>query len=125
MIEVLNAPDHVAAFRISGTVTAEDYDTVIETVEAKLGAHESIGMMVDAAGLEDMTAEAIGKRVRYGLSRLGDLHRFKRAGIVSDKQWIAALAGYADRLLPRTEARAFPPGESNAALDWVAAAPAG
>src|SRR3546814_20462267 len=51
MIEILSAPAHVAAFRLSGTVTADDYDKVIATLEAKLAAGGSIGVYVDAPGL--------------------------------------------------------------------------
>src|SRR3546814_8737516 len=88
MIEILSAPAHVAAFRLSGTVTADDYDKVIATIEAKLAAGGSIGVYVDALGFEDMTADAIGKDLRYGLGKLGDLDRFGRSGIVPDKQWL-------------------------------------
>lgn len=50
MIEVLSAPDHVVALRMSGTLTADDYDQAVSEVEAKLGRYENIGLFVDMTG---------------------------------------------------------------------------
>ena len=36
MLEILPAPDHVAAYHLSGTLGEADYDRVIEDIEAKL-----------------------------------------------------------------------------------------
>src|SRR3546814_13774435 len=70
-----------------------------------------------------MTADAIGKDLRYGLGKLGDLDRFGRSGIVTDKQWLAALAEFFGKLVPGNEVRAFGPDGANAALGRVAAGP--
>lgn len=53
MIETHSSPDHVAAFRITGTLTAGDYEQVIAGVADKLSRHERIGVLVDLAGFED------------------------------------------------------------------------
>ncbi|MER9658628.1 STAS/SEC14 domain-containing protein [Mesorhizobium sp. M0184] len=86
MIEMISAPQNVAAFRVTGTVTADDYDRVIPAIEAKLSDHKDIGVLTDLADFEDMTAGALRRDLQYGLSKLGELHRFKRAAVISDKQ---------------------------------------
>lgn len=79
MIEIIPAPDHVAAFCISGTLKSDDYDEMIPHIEEKLGDHEEIGIFVDMEGFEDMTVEAMRRDVKYGIDKLDELHRFGRA----------------------------------------------
>ncbi|OHV84709.1 STAS/SEC14 domain-containing protein [Rhizobium sp. LCM 4573] len=86
MIEVLSAPDNIAAFRVAGTVTASDYDQIIPAIEEKLSDHEDIGILADLTGFEDMTGDALRRDLEYGLSKLGEFHRFKRAAVITDKQ---------------------------------------
>ena len=50
MIELLPAPPQVAAFHFSGTLTGEDYDRCIESVEDKLRQHPRIGLFCDNLG---------------------------------------------------------------------------
>lgn len=120
MIEILPAAENVAAARVEGTVTADDVERFIGEVESKLAGHERIGLCVDAVGFDDMTGEALALRVRYGLSKLGQIDRFARAAVVSDKQWIAAVTGFVAPMLPRTQMRCFPSGSQQEALDWAA-----
>lgn len=122
MIEMLSAPDHVGAYRVSGRITGEEYDRLVGDLEARLARHQKIGVYVDLMGFEDMTAEAAFKDVRYGLSKLGDLKRFPREAVVTDKQWVKALVRFVDPLIPHVEVRAFPPEEREAAMAWAAEA---
>ncbi len=124
MLELLPAPDHVAAFHVSGTLTAADFDRAIAEIESKLDRHERIGVFVDMTGFQDITAEALAKDLRYSLSKIGAWKRFPREAIVTDKQWIKALIKIVDPLLPQVEARTFEPSERDAALTWVSDLPA-
>jgi hypothetical protein len=122
MIEALPAPDHVAAFRVAGIANASDYDEVIPAIEKKLQQHDSIAVLADLTELEDITAAAVRRDIQYGLNKLGELHRFKRAGVISDKQWVKAAAGLTDALFPELDARVFSADEKQEALRWVSAA---
>jgi hypothetical protein len=120
VIEVISAPGNIAAFRVAGTVTAEDYDKIIPAIEEKLNEHEEIGILADLTDLEDMTGDALRRDLQYGLSKLGELHRFQRAAVVSEKQWIKAATEMTGALFPQIEARVFPADEKTQALEWVA-----
>jgi hypothetical protein len=109
MIEVLPAPDHVAALRLAGTISGRDFDRIADDIEGKLKRHRHIGVYVDMVDMDDMTAEAVAKDFRYGLSKLGEWGRFPREAVVTDKQWVRALVKAADSLLPQVEARTFAP----------------
>ena len=123
MVEILPSPDHVVAIKISGTLTATDYDRIVAEVSAKLARHKRLGILVDMVDLDDFTLEAGWKDLRYSLSLLGELARFPREAVVSDKQWVRALARIADPLVPHVEIQVFGPGERDAALAWVADLP--
>lgn len=125
MIETYPAPDHVAAFRISGILDGKDYDQVVAGIQDKLARHQRIGVLVDLTGFEDVTAVAAWKDVRYSLSLLGDLKRFPREAVVSDKKWVHTLARIADPLVPYVEVKAFNSDQRDAALAWVAELPPG
>ena len=123
MLEILPSPDHVVAFRVAGTLTAEDYDRVIVEVGARLAHHDRIGVLVDLVEFDDVTAEAVWKDARFSLSLIGMLRRFPREAVVSDKRWVHVLARIADPLVPHVAVRAFPAAERDAALAWVADVP--
>ena len=123
MIEILSAPDHVVALRMAGTVNAADFDRVVDAVEAKLKGHRKIGIYADIADLDDITAEAASKDIRYSLSKFDQWERFPREAVITDKQWVRALASVADALVPQVELRTFAPEEREQALAWVSAAP--
>lgn len=119
MFEILPAPDHVAAYRLSGTLTADDYDGMIADIEARLTRHEKIGVLADLSAFHDITFRATAKDLRYSLSKLLELRRFPREALISDKSWIATLATIVSPLVPYVEIRAFKPDEFDAALSWV------
>jgi len=123
MLEVLEAPDHVLAYRVAGTIDAKDYDRIIETVEAKLAAHAKIGVYADMTAFKSMTAEAVMKDLRYNLSKIGQWSRFPRAAVVTQEPWLRAWVGFLDPIFPQFEARAFPPGQEAEAMAWASEAP--
>ena len=120
MLEVLQSPDHVAAFAISGTLTGDNYDRIIAEVEGKLGRHERLGVLLDLTLFEDFTAEAAWKDIRYDLSKLFELKRFPREAVISSKQWMQIAAGIANRILPHVEIRVFDANSRGEAMQWVA-----
>ena len=121
MIEFLPAPPHVLAFRIEGTLTAEDYDRLETEVDARLARPGKVGVYCDMTGFADITAAAAGKDLRYSFGKIALWGRFPRNALVTDKQWLRTLVRTLDPLIPGVEARAFDPSEKDAALAWVAA----
>ena len=69
MVEILPSPDHVVAIKISGTLTATDYDRIVAEVSAKLARHKRLGILVDMVDLDDFTLEAGWKDLRYKIPR--------------------------------------------------------
>lgn len=119
MLEILPTADHVCAFRISGTLTEPDFDRLAAEIEARLARHEKLGLLADLTGFEDMTFRAGLKDARYGLGKLGELRRFPREAVVTDRGWIETLVAVTSPLLPFIEVRCFKPGEFDTALAFA------
>lgn len=117
MITQLAAPDHVAAFRVSGTLTGDDIDQALAVIEDRLTAHARINLYLDAEHFADITGEALH---RYAPdSRLPVLTCLHRVAVITDRQWVSLLTALAPRMLPDSEARAFGGHEQVTALHWV------
>jgi len=119
MIELLPAPDHVVALRFSGELTGPDFDRVAGEIEARLARHERIGILADMTDFSGVTLEALGKDLRYNLTKLGEWKRFPREAVISDKAWVRTAVKAIDPLVPQVEVRTFAPGETDAALAWA------
>jgi hypothetical protein len=123
MIQILPAPEHVVAIRVAGKLTGHDYERLFQELNSRLKQHEHIGVYTDATELRGVTAEAVVTDLRYSLARLGELNRFSREAIITDKPWLRVLSRAADAVLPQSEIRAFPRTERETALAWAAAVP--
>jgi hypothetical protein len=123
MLEALAAPDHVVAFRVSGRITGDDIEAATAAVDAALERYDRIGLYVDAGELDSFTAEAFAKDLRYGLGKLGQLGRFTRSAVITDKAWLRNIARFEDRLFPQIEIRCFDENQRGEALDWASELP--
>src|ERR1700755_1802012 len=92
MLEILQAPDQLAAVRLSGKVTGVDYDQMIAELEERLRRHARVAVYADLMNLKRLTRDALSKDIQYLRSKRYDLHRFTRLAIVSDKLWPGVLA---------------------------------
>lgn len=119
MIDVIPSPAYVAAFRIDGTVQAQDYDEMFPQIEEKLRIYDEIGIFVDLENFEDMTGGAIRRDIKYGIDKLAEFHRFRRAAIATDMQWFKTATEMAASLFPQIEAKVFPSDKKDDALSWV------
>ena len=115
--------DRVIHAVFEGTVTRDDLVPFYETLNAALDDGGRLGLVVDMAGLSDMTADAIVEDARRELALLPRLRRIPRVAVISDKEFMAALIRWTDPLVPTTDLRAFRSGEDDKARAWVAQAP--
>ena len=122
MIEVLPSAADVAAFRAVGTLTGDDYDLMLSTLDERLSRHERIGMFMDMTEFTDLTAEALAKDMRYAMAKLGQWSRFSRSAVITDKEWLKALVRIGSAMVPQVEVRTYSPDDREAAMAFVAGA---
>jgi hypothetical protein len=124
MIEFVQAPDHVFAVRLVGTLTPEDVDRAVSEVEARLQRNERLGMFADLTDFHDVTAEALVKDFKYSFGKFREWKRFPREAVVTNKQWIRTIISLIDPLIPQVEIKTFAPEEREKALAWASEIPA-
>ena len=124
MFEILPSPDHVVALKISGTLTADEYDRIVEAIEGRLARHPRLGVFMDLLDFDALTGAAVLKDLRYALGKVTELRRFPREAVVADKLWIRTLVKAASPLVPHVELRAFGADEREAAMAWASDLPA-
>lgn len=107
---------------MEGLVDRADVETLKGALDPVLKGDERASIVIRAETWSDMTADAIRRDARWELGMMPRLGTLARLAFVSDKQAFAALIGWADRLLPGTEMRAFPGAEAEEARRWAAEA---
>ncbi|MBA8888257.1 hypothetical protein FHW12_002481 [Dokdonella fugitiva] len=125
MIAILPAPPHLAAFRFDGLLSGEDFDVCVGEVERRLATQPRINLFCDMTRHGGITLDALAKDMRYAFGHFGELGRYARCAIVTDRPWIAAIAGVEDAMLSHTEMRCFAPAQREAAMAWAREVPSG
>ncbi|MCL7939966.1 STAS/SEC14 domain-containing protein [Halomonas sp. ATCH28] len=122
---ITHSADHVVAMKIGGVVSARELQQAIDAIEAAKRNHPRISLLAELDGLRWMTLTALLKDVGYGLTQLGDLERYQRVAVITDKEWIKHLAHLEDHLFKSVDIHTFPHREYVGALSWVGELPRG
>ncbi|MXO04500.1 STAS/SEC14 domain-containing protein [Flavobacterium sp. HBTb2-11-1] len=117
MIERIDAPGNVAAFRAKGTVTAEDYKNVLAPEVTKLAEriNEINFFFAIDTDIENFTAAAWMQDALLGLKNLG---KWNRAAIVTDSSRAISFTNGFSYLVPG-EFRGYKKKDFHEALRWV------
>ena len=119
MLTILPAPDHVGAYRLSQTLTAEDLDRIMADIDAKLARHKKIGILADLTDFTDMTLAAAWKDARYSIGKLWELRRFPREAVVTESGWLSGFVTLVNPAIPFVVVKAFEPRQFDEALAWA------
>lgn len=119
MIEILPAADHVAAFKLSGTLIEEDLDAVIADVESRLDRHDKVGIVADLTAFHDIGVRATLKDLRYSFGKIREWRRFPREAIITDRNWIRTAIALLNPFIPFVMVKIFAPDEAEEAFRWA------
>jgi len=117
MIQIIESPDNIAAFRAVGEVTAQDYKTVIApAVKALIEKIDEINFLflIDT-DLENFTAASWLEDALIGLRNLG---KWNRAAIVTDSERAISFTNGFSYIVPG-EFRGYKKERFEEALNWV------
>jgi hypothetical protein len=117
MIQIIDAPDNVAAFRATGEITQDDYKTVvIPAVEKLIAQIDEINFLfVIDTEIKNFTAAAWMEDVMLGLKNLG---KWNRIAIVTDSENVIYFTNGFSYIIPG-EFRGYKKATFNEALNWV------
>lgn len=120
MLEILQAPSHAAAFRLSSEITADDYRRIIAELESRLRLYPRIAVYTELVKPIQVTAQALFEDFRYTFAKRAEWHRFARIAVVTDAATWRTVFRAVQAWIPAIEARTFSPSEREAALAWAA-----
>lgn len=117
MIQLIQSPDNVAAFRASGEVTKQDYEKlVVPTVESLVNRTGQLNFLLELdTDLSNFSAGAWWEDLLIGLKNFG---KWNRAAIVTDSENIISFTNAFSYIAPG-EYKGFKKGELAVALLWV------
>jgi len=119
MIETLSGfPDTVVAFRASGHVTRQDYETVVvPAVEEAFKRHQSLRLYFQL----DSDFEGIGPGAMWEDFKVGMEHvrHWERITLVTDVEWIGNAMKVFGFLMPG-DLRLFSLADADQAREWIA-----
>lgn len=117
MIQKIDSPANVAAFRAIGEVTKKDYDeVVVPAVEVLVAKSDELNfLLVLDTELGNFTAGAWFEDAMIGIKNLG---KWNRAAIVTDSDKIIAFTNAFSYIAPG-EYKGFKKEELDVAMLWV------
>ena len=119
MHKFLKSPDDVLAVKLSGTITGEDLDAIMDRTEAVMARHEKIHVYCETHGIAGMQLSALPHHMGRAFPMFGKLGRFGRVAVVADQAWMRVLTRFESALLPYISYRVYEPGERKEALDFA------
>ena len=118
MFEILpESTDTCIGFKISGTVTAEDYETLLPKLDEAIAAHGKINLLVvleDYEGFDGI--DAAKADFQFGTLQY---RQVEKAAFVSDKKWLERVVKIMDPFTRTTKEKNFEPDQIEEAWAWV------
>ena len=118
MLEAIDSPDNVLAYRAIGKIEKSDYDSILEpAVDAMIAAKGEVRFVyVIGDEFDGYSGGAIWEDTRFGTSHIS---KWKRIAVVTDHEWIRHGVGMFGWMVPGN-VKTFPLSEERAAVDWAA-----
>jgi hypothetical protein len=119
MHEFIPGPDDVLAVKISGTITGEDLDTIMDRAEAIMAKHDKIHFYVETHDIQGMQISAMPHHMSRSFPMFGKLDRFGRVAVVADQAWMRVATRLESAMLPHISYRVYEPEDRAEALAWA------
>ena len=119
MHEFIETPSDVLALKMSGRITGEDLDPVMDRLDAAFEHHEKVHVFVETEGISTLELSALPHYFSRAFPLFGKLNRFGRVAVVADQAWVRVGTRIESAVLPFISYRTFEPEGREEALRWV------
>jgi len=123
MIEILDSPKHLVAMKISGSLTADDVASAYKATNDALNENERISFFAEIDDSLSLTIQGLAKDLFEGICQIGQVSKYYRAAVVTDKGWLGALTRVEGLVFSSIDVRVFPSAERDKAFAWSSEAP--
>lgn len=111
----MTGPDTIEV-TVSGHISKQDIDGLWAKLDADLPKEGKLKVLEIIDPLQGMDPMAFWEHLHRAFPKI---HRFSRAAVVADQNWIAALANFAG-MFTAAQVRTFPRDQVEAARAWLA-----
>jgi hypothetical protein len=124
MLQVLEmTSDNLLATRISGQVTADEYDRFLSLIAEMAQKYDSLRWYCELEDFDGVSFQALVDDVRFDFEHRGEF-RLERAAVVGDtslQKWATSICDVLGRFwpIPTDESRYFDQTDREDALRWV------
>ena len=119
MHKFIKSPDDVLAVEISGTITGEDLDAIMDRTDKIMAEHDKIHVYCETHGINGLQLSAMPHHMGRAFPLFGKLDRFGRVAVVADQAWMRAGTRLESAMLPNISYRVYEPEEREEALEWA------
>ena len=119
MHKFLKSPDDVLAVRLSGTITGDDLDAIMDRTDEIMARHKKIHVYCETHGIDGMQLSALPHHMSRAFPLFGKLDRFGRVAVVSDQAWMRFGTRLESAVLPGISYCVFKPEDRDEALAFA------
>ncbi len=123
MLEILESAKHLVAMKLSGSLTAEDITKAYEATNDALKKNERISFFAEIDDSANLTLEGLVKDLVNGISQIGNLSKYYRAAVLTNKGWIGAMARIEGLVFSSIDIKVFEPANREKAFAWASEEP--
>ncbi len=119
MHQFIDSPDDVLALKISGTITGDDLNAIMDRTDEVLAKHDKVHVYAETEGIDGMQLSALPHHFTRAMPLFGKLGQFGRVAVVADQAWIRTGSRLESALLPNISYMVVGPEGRDEALAWV------
>lgn len=123
MLEILDGPKHLVAFKLSGELTADDVEKATAALLDTVKDQERISIFTEIDGSVALTLEGIWKDLANGINNFGLRKKIFRLAVVSGSEFYSFLLRVEGLVFSSIEMRVFSPDDRDEAFAWAAKEP--
>jgi len=117
MIEIIPLEEgNIVGLRLNGRIEDGEFDEVTKKIEEMLKKHKKLRVYAEVEEIGGMSVNTLMKDIHFKLKHWRD---FEKEAIVSDKSWLEAWIGIADKLFPHIEVKHFSTDGKEKAKEWL------
>ena len=110
---------NIVGLRIDGKIDNEGFEKTVVFINTALAENDKINIYAEVKNLGGMSVETFFKNLKFKFKLFGELNRFGKEAIVTDKEWVQNAVKIGDKIFPSVEVRYFSFSDKETALAWV------
>jgi hypothetical protein len=100
MLAFIDSRDDAIAVRLSGKITGDDLERVMDRIDRLMAGTGTVHVFVETVGIEAIEIGGLPSYFARAMPLIGKLSRFGRVAVVADQPWVRFATRLESALLP-------------------------